>query len=65
VVVTVVVVVVVTVVGLGVPVPVTALKSFASISAAGVSVKIAKSLPSSVVITVSLTFAPLPWLTSS
>jgi hypothetical protein len=59
------VVVTVVVVGLGVPVPVTVLKSFASISAAGVSVKIAKSLPSSVVITVSLTFAPLPCRTCS
>jgi hypothetical protein len=59
------VVVTVVVVGLGVPVPVKAIKSFASISAAGVSVKIAKSLPSSVVITVSLTFAPLPCRTCS
>jgi hypothetical protein len=58
------VVVTVVVVGLGVPVPVTLIKSVGSISAAGVSIKIAKSLPS-IVITVSLTFAPLPWLTTS
>jgi hypothetical protein len=59
------VVVTVVVVGLGVAVPATAIKSLASISAAGVSVKIAKSLPSSVVMTVSLTFAPLPCRTCS